>query len=94
MVQPFSHLMEVLYVGRSKNLRRRFARHLNTPTTKVRLARETYADSMRFWYLRIPNPATYTVESWLISCFGPPANDQPGETNRLKLGEVRAILNQ
>ena len=86
MTDPFVGLVEVIYVGRSTNLRNRYAEHLNTPSPKVRAARATYSDSLRFWFLHIPVERIATVESVLISCFGPPANDQSGDTLLLETG--------
>ena len=85
-VEPFSTLMEVIYVGKSKNLRRRYAEHLNTPSPKVRQARMTYSDSLRFWFLNLPADRIAATEGDLIRCFGPPANDQPGEAPQLTIG--------
>ena len=51
--QPFSRLEEVIYVGKTGNLRRRYGQHLNVPSPKIRVARATYSDSLRFWFLRL-----------------------------------------
>ena len=88
MNQPFSNLTEVIYVGRSNNLRRRYAEHLNTPTPKVRVARQVFSDSLRFWFLQLPEHRLSNVERLLIDCFGPPANDRPGEGHGLEPGIV------
>ena len=88
MNQLFSSLTEVIYVGRSKNLRRRYAEHLDTPSPKVRVARQVFSDSLRFWFLHLPEHCLPEVERLLINCFGPPANDRPGERNRLEPGPV------
>ena len=86
MVEPFSDLLDVIYVGRSVNLRRRYTEHINTPSPKVRAAGLTYTDSIRFWFLRLPDHASRAAETLLIRCFGPPANDRPGETLHLQAG--------
>lgn len=77
--EPFMALHDVIYVGRSNNLRTRFAQHLNTPSPKVRAARATYAESLRFWFLKLPADRIVDAEHAFIECFGPPANDKPGE---------------
>ena len=89
MAEPFRSLMDIIYVGRSKNLRTRYSQHLNTPSPKVRAARMTYSDSLRFWFLQIPKDRISAVESVLIKCFGPPANDQPGDVLSLDIGTTR-----
>ena len=85
---PFSQLMDVIYVGRSENLKRRFLAHINTPTPKVRAARSAYAVSMRFWFLEMPVDEIKAAETLLINCFGPPANDKPGDIVRTETGPV------
>ena len=80
MLAPFEALTDVIYVGRSSNLRNRYENHLNTPSAKVRAARSTYADSLRFWFLQLPEDQITMVEGILIDCFGPPANDKPGDS--------------
>ena len=86
MAAPFDDLFQVIYVGRARNLRNRYAQHLNTPSPKVRAARVAYSDSLRFWFLHIPAERISYVESALISCLGPSANDQPGDIFRLESG--------
>ena len=89
--QPFSRLEEVVYVGKTTNLRRRYGQHLNVPSPKVRVARETYAESLRFWFLRLASSQISSVESVLISCLGPPGNDRPGEIQRLVVGPTNTV---
>ena len=86
MKKPFASLLDVIYVGRTKNLRTRYSKHLNTPSPKVRSARQTYSDSLRFWFLHLPKHRTFEIERLLISCFGPPANDRPGDIPKLTVG--------
>ena len=85
MHEPFCDLLEVIYVGRSTNLRNRYSDHLNTPSPKVRIARDTYSDSLRFWFLSLPKDRIAIVESLLIDCFGPSANDRPADTLKLQV---------
>ena len=92
--EPFSRLMEVIYVGMSKNLRRRYGEHLNTPSPKVREARIAYSDSLIFWFLRVSEDLISTAESVLINCFGPPANDKPGKTLDLNVGPTVKLQRQ
>ena len=87
--RPLSALQEVIYVGKTTNLRRRYAQHLNTPSPKVQMARQTYSDSLRFWFLNLPLECYSTVESMLIDCFGPAANDKPGDIFRLEFESTR-----
>ena len=88
MPEPFSNFVEIIYVGRSKNLRRRYREHLNTPSPKVHIAKQTYSDNLRFWFLCLPEERISNAESVLISCLGPPANDRPGDIQRLESGST------
>ena len=75
---PFGHLYEAIYVGESTDLKRRFREHLNTPSKKVRAARKCYPGSLTFWYHLASSQQIKQIESRLIQCLGPPANDKPG----------------
>lgn len=88
---PVGDLNEVIYVGKTVNLRRRYAEHLNTPSPKVRMARATYSASLRFWFLALPKSQIAQLEALLIDCFGPPANDRPGDSPHLTLGENTTV---
>ena len=87
--EPFLRLVDVIYVGKTSNLRNRYSQHLNVPSPKVRAARNTYSDSLRFWYLHLTPESISAVESILITCFGPAANDRPGEIQKLVVGMQR-----
>ncbi len=87
--RPLADLQEVIYVGKARNLRRRYAQHLNTPSPKVQMARQTYSDSLRFWFLKLSLECYSTIESMLIDCFGPAANDKSGEVPRLEMESTR-----
>lgn len=89
LAEPFVGLLDIIYVGKSSNLRNRYSKHLDVPSPKVRAARNSYSDSLRFWFLRLAAEDISAVESFLISCFGPPANDIPGEVQRLEAGPIR-----
>ena len=89
--RPFTDLQEVIYVGKAKNLRRRYAQHLNTPSPKVQMAKKTYSDSLRFWFLNVSQERFSIVETMLIDCLGPAANDQPGEVDRLEFHSSRTV---
>ena len=91
MRNPFASLINVIYVGQSKNLRTRYQNHLNTPSAKVRAARSTYADSLRFWFLQLPANEIRVAESILIDCFGPPANDKPGDKIPVVMGSPQGL---
>ena len=91
LADPFGRLMCILYVGKANNLNRRFREHLNTPSPKVRAARNTYSTSLQFWFSMVPENRIDLVEGLLIECFGPPANDRPGTVALLEAREpVRA----
>ena len=84
LAEPFRGLIEIIYVGKTKDLRRRYDEHLNVPSPKVRAARNTYSNSLRFWFSIVPEGRIDLVETLLIECFGPPANDLPGSVNLLE----------
>ena len=94
MREPFSDFHNVIYVGRSINLRQRYGRHLNAPSPKVRAARIAYANTLRFWFLEAPIDAISAFERVLIECFGPPANDKPGDHPALETGVPKTIGTQ
>jgi len=75
---PFGLLYEAIYVGESINLKRRFREHLNTPSNKVNEARKCYPASLTFWYHLADSQQIKQIESLMIQCLGPPANDKPG----------------
>ena len=54
-----------------------------------------YSNSLRFWFSIVPEGRIDLVETLLIECFGPPANDRPGSVNLLEARQpVRAYSAQ
>lgn len=76
-------LMNVLYVGESENLRRRFVEHSKTSDGRLAAAKRCYADSLQFWWSEIvghpeqelsDKERIVQVEAALLRAFGPPIN--------------------
>ena len=74
----FSLLYTALYIGRTNNLRVRFQRHCQYPSPEVLRTRQTFGDSIEFWFCRLSIDELSTIEAYLIDCFGPPANQIRG----------------
>ena len=72
-------LQNVLYVGRSSNLRKRFGEHINggPGTTSVADITRCFA-GLTFWWLTVSGGETQELEDLLIRTFGPPANKVNG----------------
>ena len=69
---------EVLYVGKSKNLRRRFKEHVDPWRESSRNLRVLYArnraESLEFWFLAFPSDLMGDAERELIKQARPKAN--------------------
>ena len=68
-------LQNVLYVGRSSNLRKRFLEHINGGPNTTSVADITRCfSSLTFWWIAVGSSATRELEDLFIRTFGPPAN--------------------
>ena len=74
----FSILYTALYIGRTNNLRVRFQQHCQNPSPDVGRTRQTFGDSLEFWFCRISGGELATIEAYLIDCLGPSANQIRG----------------
>jgi hypothetical protein len=74
----FRLLNGVLYIGQSKDMRRRFLEHANQPKKLIMDARKCYAEHLTFWWIRVNEDDLDRAESSLITCLGPPANELGG----------------
>jgi len=81
----FSALYSTLYVGRSKNLRKRYLEHfnkndLNTEFEYVVQVKKLYSANLDYWfYQTISENEAKKYETALIKFFLPPANKNAGE---------------
>ena len=82
----FANLLTPVYVGKSKNLHRRFLEHCRHPSSRIAEARDCFGRSMSFWFRRIAVDRIDREEAVLIKCFGPPANRRE-ETVPATLGD-------
>ena len=71
MPEPFSNFVEIIYVGRSKNLRRRYREHLNTPSPKVHIAKQTYSRQSAILVLMPPRRAYLECRECSDKLLGP-----------------------
>ena len=70
----FKALYNIIYVGKSKSLRRRFIEHCNRPKLEIEMARHCFGDSLEYWFTEVSLEQIDELEARLIDCFGPPAN--------------------
>jgi excinuclease UvrABC nuclease subunit len=81
------NLYEVLYVGKSKDLRGRFLQHLSSTKPEMLQIGECYGHAdVSFWFVALDASRISETESVLISCFGPPANVKRGTSITATLG--------
>ena len=81
----FIRLYTPIYIGKTKDLRRRFIEHCSNPSQKVQAAKECFMNCLQFWFLRLPADRIDIEEARCISCFGPAANERSG----VIVGKVR-----
>ena len=67
-------LYNIIYVGKSKSLRRRFLEHCNRPKLEIEMAQHCFGDSLEYWFTEVSLEEIDELEARLIDCFGPPAN--------------------
>jgi hypothetical protein len=84
----------LMYVGKSKSLRRRFGEYLNesrreTGRPKIVRLLNKYPDHLWFCYTLIEDEALDVVEDALIAAYVPPANDQMPAEVRGAVGAFR-----
>ena len=72
----FANLLTPIYIGRTKNLRRRFLDHCRGPRPKIEAAKRCFGRSIMFWFHCVPAERLAHDEAVLIHCFGPPANER------------------
>ena len=70
----FSKLLSPIYIGQTKNLRRRFLQHCRHPNNQISAARNCFQGSMLFWFHLRDKHYIEQDEAILIECFGPTAN--------------------
>ena len=80
---PFKALYEIIYVGQSNSLRRRFVEHCDYPKRGVEKAKKCFGDNLEYWYTEVDLDCIDELETRLIGCFGPPANRISGIGARL-----------
>ena len=84
----FKALYEIIYVGKSRSLNRRFLEHCRRPERGVKQAKQCFGDNLEYWYTEVNPDRIDELEARLIECFGPPANRISG-TIPAKLGTPR-----
>ena len=75
-------IYNVLYVGQTKNLRRRFGEHARGHG-QVLKSKDIFRQ-MDFWYTELDTAQLSDIEQLLIRVFGPPAN---GKYVKAKIGD-------
>ena len=76
---------EVIYIGKSKNLQRRYVEHVNPIREKNAKLSELLShyrnESLEFWYIQVPEQSLDFIEKELIKKANPIANILHKETN-------------
>ena len=72
----FSNLLTPIYIGRTKNLRKRFVQHCKNPSSRLADARDCFGNSMLFWFHSRQENQIQKDEAIMIRCFGPTANER------------------
>ena len=67
-------LYNIIYVGKSKSLRRRFLEHCNRPKLEIEMAQHCFGDNLESWFTEVSLERIDELEARLIDCFGPSAN--------------------
>jgi len=70
------HLYDAIYVGRATSLRNRFVQHCGVSSPRIEQAKTCFKSPLHYWYLETPNFSV--LESLLILCLGPSANQIEG----------------
>jgi excinuclease UvrABC nuclease subunit len=83
-------IYNVLYVGKTNGLRRRFGDHCRRPDENIAALKAVYSQAVEFWFSPIELTRVADVEAVLIDCFGPSANRQSGEIKGTILEPVPA----
>ncbi len=71
---PFKTLYEIIYVGKSNCLRRRFLEHCDRAKRGVQMAKGCFGNNLEYWFTIVDANRIDELETRLIECFGPPAN--------------------
>jgi hypothetical protein len=78
----FGVLYNAVYVGQSRDLRRRFLEHCRSPARELQSALNCFR-VLEFWFAAASLEELDSLEQLLIECLGPPANQRVGITARL-----------
>ncbi len=87
----FRELYDAVYVGKSKNLQKRFSEHIANPAAPLKKVKSCFRE-LYFWWCVIESgdeKELDVTESNLIACLRPIANRQSGV--QAKLGEPQSI---
>ncbi|MYH46568.1 MAG: hypothetical protein F4008_08035 [Gammaproteobacteria bacterium] len=74
----FGKLLTPIYIGQTKDLRKRFKQHCRRPTDELKAASKCFQKHLRFWFLKRRIEDIKQEEATLIQCFGPTANKVSG----------------
>ena len=86
----FKDLYNIIYVGESTtSLRRRFLEHCRDPKDEIERARDCFGDNFEYWHT-INSNRIDELQTYLIECFGPPANLIGGRIIRGEIKDPRA----
>ena len=66
-----------LYIGVSKNLKRRFLEHCGSDDPNIAAVKRCYGAGLEFYFVRLEIGKAWKVEALLLRCLRPPANIAP-----------------
>lgn len=87
-LRPWTDMLNVVYVGHSENLRRRFGEHVNGERPNVIIAKLVHG-KVDFWFCELPLNRMWKVEQLLIDILGPTANEKNSFT--ANIGRQRSV---
>lgn len=77
-------IYNAVYVGKSSNLRKRFKAHCQQPKREIRNAQSAFKNaSLKFWFVQTDASDIDRIETTMIDCLGPPANQVRGIAGRI-----------
>ena len=71
-------ICDAVYVGKADLLRNRFLNHCRNPAPRLKMAGACFTGRLKFCYVEADSGEVEALESRLIECLGPPANQIRG----------------
>ena len=82
--KPYKKFFNVIYAGRSEtSIHERFDVHCNRPDKSIQKIKQCYGSRegyLFFYFATLPKELVKPVETQLINCYGPAANQRAGDS--------------